>query len=80
MSNKDANTDEKVQCRKSISKFLEREAASSCSQNREEVFVYKTAEKKLKLVKAIFVGPDDESVKAGEWSFHMENHQAIFNL
>lgn len=33
-SNKDANTDAKVQCRKSISKFLEREAASSCSQNR----------------------------------------------
>lgn len=73
-----------MQCRKSISKFLEREAASSCSQNStdtstkispdahssafshgEEVFVYKTAEKKLKLAKAIFVGPDDESDKAG---------------
>ena len=27
--------------------------------------MYKTAEKRLKLAKAIFVGPDDESDKAG---------------
>lgn len=100
--NKDANTDEKVQCRKSISKFLEREAVSSCSQNStdcdsstdtstkkspdahssafsrgEEVFVSKSAEKRLKLAKAIFVGPDDESDKAGMYSLLQLNTKYI---
>lgn len=40
--------------------------------------MYKTAEKKLKLVKAIFVGPDDESVKAGNVDNDNEI-RAVFN-
>ena len=40
--------------------------------------MYKTAEKKLKLAKAIFVGPDDVSDKAGNVDDDNEI-RAVFN-
>ena len=40
--------------------------------------MYKSAEKRLKLAKAIFVGPDDESDKAGNVDDDNEI-RAVFN-
>ncbi|KAK2547444.1 hypothetical protein P5673_032571, partial [Acropora cervicornis] len=67
---KNGSKDVKVGCKKSITAFLESAASSSsaCSQSREEVIVYKSVDMKVKLAKAISLGPHNDTDKADMYS------------